>query len=99
MKTLLTSVAVLATAAMMLTTPATSQTAGSGQANPPAASGPSGSGAGPGPGSGHLGLGQHRGGGRTSRPGCPGGGGDGTAGTRRHGTGEDPGTNGSGPPL
>ena len=52
MKTLLTSVAVLATAVMMLTTPATSQTAGSGQANPPAASGPSGPGAGPGPGSG-----------------------------------------------
>lgn len=52
MKTLLTSVAVLATAVMMLTTPATSQTAGSGQANPPAASGPSGPGAGAGPGSG-----------------------------------------------
>ena len=52
MKTLLTSVAVLATAAMMLTAPATSQTAGSGQASPPAASGPSGPGAGPGPGSG-----------------------------------------------
>ena len=35
MKSLLTSVAVLAIAATMLTTPAISQTGGSGQANPP----------------------------------------------------------------
>ena len=51
MKSLLTSAAVLAIAATALTTSAISQTGGSGQANPPAASGP---GAGPGsvPGSG-----------------------------------------------
>ena len=37
MKSLLTSAAILAIAATALTTPATSQTSGSGQANPPAA--------------------------------------------------------------
>jgi hypothetical protein len=55
MKPLLTSAAVFAITATMLATPAISQTGGSGQANPPAASGPSagpesGSGSGPGPG-------------------------------------------------
>lgn len=58
MKTLMTSVAVLATAAMMLMTPATSQTASSGQSNPPAAGGPD---AGPGPGPGPRGHGWGRG--------------------------------------
>lgn len=51
MKSLLTSAAVLAIAATALMTPAISQTGGSGQANPPAASGPgAGPGSGPGPG-------------------------------------------------
>ena len=54
MKSLLTSAAVLAIAATALMTPAISQTGGSGQANPPAASGP---GAGPGSGPGQV-LGQ-----------------------------------------
>jgi len=52
MKPLLVSAAVLAITATMLTAPAISQTGGSGQTNPPAASDPSGPGAGLGPGSG-----------------------------------------------
>ena len=52
MKSLLTFAAVLAIAATALMTPAISQTGGSGQANPPAASGP-----GAGPGSGPTGFG------------------------------------------
>jgi LTXXQ motif family protein len=57
MKPLLTSAAVFAIAATMLSTPAISQTGSSGQANPPAASGPTGPGSGPGPGYGPRGHG------------------------------------------
>jgi hypothetical protein len=58
MKSFLISVAVLGIAATVLTTSAMSQTGGSGQANPPAASGP---GAGPGSGPGPRGHGWGRG--------------------------------------
>lgn len=64
MKSLLTSAAILAIAATALTTPATSQTSGSGQANPPAAGSPGagpGPGPGPGPGYGPRGHGWGRG--------------------------------------
>lgn len=55
MKSLLTSAAVLAIVTTALMTPAISQTSGSGQASPPAASGP---GTGPGPNYGPHGLGR-----------------------------------------
>lgn len=59
MKSLLTSAAAAAIAGMILATPAISQTSGSGQANPPAASGPgTGPGPGYGPGSGPHGWGR-----------------------------------------